>query len=131
MNSGGTIIAVDVNATEDLLNNTDNCGGVSGWRLLLNKFNPMIDTKNNSNLIEILSRVSIIGGLAQRKKSMNGLADLYLQPPVGDFPLTAYKQAKKIEEVGYQFAMKELQKGLTVRLTAGQNKQDESSELII
>ena len=112
MNSGGTIIAVDVNAREDLLNNTENCGGVSGWKVLINKLNPMADKVNRPSLIEILSRASIIGGLAQRKKGLDGIADLYLQPPVNEFPLTAYKQAEKIEEAGYQYAMNELQKWL-------------------
>jgi NTE family protein/lysophospholipid hydrolase len=113
MNEGGTIIAVDVNAREDLLNNADHSGGVSGWQLLLNKFNPMSDSNNNSpGLIEILTRASMIGGLAQRKKGMNGIAELYLQPPVNEFSVMAYKDAGKIEEVGYQYAMKELQEWL-------------------
>lgn len=112
MNDGGTIIAVDVNAREDLLNNADHFGGVSGWRLLLNKLNPLADGNNSPGLIEILTRSSMIGGLAQRKKGMNGVAELYLQPPVNEFSLMAYKDAEKIEEAGYQYAMKELQKWL-------------------
>jgi len=114
-NRGGIIFAVDVNAREDLLNNTDNCGGVSGWQLLLNKLNPWAEKMSRPSLVEILSRASIIGGLAQRKKGMEGIADLYLQPPVNGFPLMAYKQAEKIEEVGYQYAMKELQKWLAAK----------------
>ena len=107
-NEGGTIVAVDVNAREDLLNNTDNRGGMSGWQLLINKINPMAEKLRIPNMIEILSRASIIGGLAQRKKLMEGVADLYIQPPVTDFSLMAYKDAEKIEEVGYQYAKQEL-----------------------
>lgn len=112
INPGATIIAIDVNAKQDLLNNTDNYGGISGWRLLLDKINPLVDNDNSPNLIEILSRASIIGGLAQRKKGMDGIAELYLQPPVNEFSLTAYKQAEEIEEIGYQYALKELQRWL-------------------
>lgn len=112
MNRGGEIIAVDVNAREDLLNNIDRRGGESGWKLLFNKLNPWADKIYRPGLIEILSRSSIIGGLAQRKKGMKGIADLYLQPPVNHFPLMAYKQAEQIEEVGYRYAMQALQKWL-------------------
>ncbi len=108
-NEGGTIIAVDVNAREDLLNNTDNSGGMSGWSLFINKINPWAKKVNNPSIIEILARASIIGGLAQRKKLMNGVADLYMQPPVNDFPLMAYKQAKKIEKVGYLYGKRALE----------------------
>ncbi|NOR69017.1 MAG: cyclic nucleotide-binding domain-containing protein [Methylomarinum sp.] len=114
-NEGGTIIAVDVNAREDLLNNTDNTGGMSGWRLLLNKLNPMAAKIRTPSMIEVLSRASIIGGLAQRKKLMSGVADLYLQPTVSDFSLMAYKDAEKIERAGYHYAKQELQQWLQVK----------------
>lgn len=110
-NEGGIIIAVDVNAREDLLNNTENVGGMSGWKLFLNKFNPMVKTIKYPNMIEILSRASIIGGLAQRKKMMNGIADLYLQPPVNKFSLRAYKRGDIIAQKGYEYAIKELSNG--------------------
>jgi len=112
INDGGTIIAVDVNAREDLLDNTDNTGGMSGWKLLINKISPNTKKVRSPNVIEILSRASIIGGLAQRKKLMDGVADLYIQPPVNDFSLMAYKDADKIEKVGYLHAKKVLQQWL-------------------
>jgi NTE family protein/lysophospholipid hydrolase len=111
-NEGSTIIAIDVNAREDLLNNTVNQGGISGWYLLLNKLNPWGRKIIIPNILAILSRASIIGGLAQRKKLMEGIADLYLQPPVNQFSLMAYKDAEKIEEIGYQYAKHELQQWL-------------------
>ena len=54
------MIAVDVNSKEDLLNNTENEGGMSGWKLLFNKFNPMVETIRYPNMIEILTRASMI-----------------------------------------------------------------------
>jgi hypothetical protein len=94
---------------EDLLNNTDNVGGMSGWNLLMNKINPIAEKIKRPNMIEILSRASMIGGLAQRKKMMDGIADLYLQPPVNEFSLMPYKDAEEIENLGYQYAKQELQ----------------------
>ncbi len=111
-NEGGAIIAVDVNVREDLLNNTDHQGGMSGWQVLLNKINPFSVSRKSPNLIDILSRASMIGGLAQRKKGMDGAADLYLQPPVNNYSLMSYKQAKEIENIGYQHAMTKLQSWL-------------------
>ena len=111
-NEGGTIIAVDINAREDLLDNTDNTGGMSGWKLLFNKLNPTAIKLKTPSMIEVLGRSSIIGGLAQRKKLMNGVADLYLQPPLNDYSLMAYKEAEDIEMVGYQHAKRELQQWL-------------------
>lgn len=114
-NERGTVIAVDVNANEDLLDNTDNSGGISGWNILINKLNPMAPKIKIPNMVETLSRASIIGGLAQRKKMMDGYADLYLQPPVKCFSLMDYKHGEQIAELGYQYALEEFQAWLKAR----------------
>lgn len=116
-NEGGTIIAVDVSAREDLLNNADLSGGISGWRILANKLNPFTPKINIPNIVEILARASIMGSLAQRKKIMNGIADIYLQPPINNFSLMDYDQGEKIAETGYQYA-------LTILRDWQQNKLD-------
>jgi predicted acylesterase/phospholipase RssA len=106
MNPKGKIIAVDVNVREDLLNNSDRIGGISGWKLLNNKINPFIDDKIHlPNMVEVIGRASIIGGLAQQKKNMSGIADLYIEPPVSQFSMIGYKHGEKIAEAGYQYAM--------------------------
>jgi predicted acylesterase/phospholipase RssA/CRP-like cAMP-binding protein len=115
-NSGGTIIAVDVNAREDLLDNTDNMGGISGWKLLWQKINPTIPRSKMPGMVEILTRASMIGGLAQRKKLMSGIADLYLQPPVNQFSLMAHKEARLIEQVGYEYALSALREWQATQL---------------
>ncbi|MDD2758852.1 MAG: cyclic nucleotide-binding domain-containing protein [Methylomonas sp.] len=106
-NQGGRIIAVDVNQREDLLNNTDNVGGVSGWRVLLDSLRPVRHI-HMPGIVQILTRSSMIGGLAQQKKMHEGLADLYLHPPVNTFPLTAYADAAAISETGYRYAKEQL-----------------------
>lgn len=108
LNQGGRVIAVDVNEREDLLDNTDNLGGVSGWRLLWNRLNPWSPRINMPGMVQILTRASMIGGLAQQKKMREGLADLYLQPPVNNFPLTGYSRAQAIADAGYQYALEQL-----------------------
>ncbi|MCK9604956.1 MAG: patatin-like phospholipase domain-containing protein [Methylomonas sp.] len=110
LNPGGGIIAVDVNEREDLLNNTDSLGGISGWQLLWNRLNPLAPRINMPGMVQILTRASMIGGLAQQKKMREGLADLYLRPPVNSFPLTGYHQAQAISDAGYEYAREQLQK---------------------
>lgn len=110
LNPGGGIIAVDVNEREDLLDNTDNLGGVSGWQLLWNRLNPLAPRINMPGMVQILTRASMIGGLAQQKKMREGLADLYLRPPVNHFPLTGYNRAPAIADAGYRYAREQLQK---------------------
>lgn len=111
-NQGGSVIAVDVNEREDLLNNTDNLGGISGWQLLWSRINPLTPRIQIPSMVQILTRSSMIGGLAQQKKMHEGLADLYLRPPVINFPLTGYNQAKAITEAGYRYAQTELERWL-------------------
>ncbi|MCQ8105211.1 patatin-like phospholipase domain-containing protein [Methylomonas sp. SURF-2] len=108
LNQGGRVIAVDVNEREDLLNNTDHLGGISGWRLLWHRLNPLAPRIQMPGMVQILTRASMIGGLAQQKKMREGLADLYLQPPVSGFPLTGYNQAQAISDAGYRYALERL-----------------------
>lgn len=108
LNGRGRVIAVDVNEREDLLDNTDNMGGISGWRLAWKRLNPLEPKVKMPNMVQILTRASMIGGLAQQKKMHEGLADLYLQPPVNNFPLMGYADAEKIANAGYHYAYEQL-----------------------
>jgi NTE family protein/lysophospholipid hydrolase len=116
LNEGGPVIAVDVNEREDLLGNNFYSGGVNGWQILLNILNPFIENTKIPNIIETLSRASIIGSLHQRKsikKTMKDNGHLYLQPPVGEFSLMAYKEGQEIADKGYLYGIEELKKWQT------------------
>ncbi len=58
---------------------------------------------------DILYRASHIGGLHQRARTI-AQADHYLEPPVASFPLMGYSRADKIVEVGYRYAVKEIER---------------------
>lgn len=58
---------------------------------------------------DILYRASHIGGLHQRERTI-AQSDHYLEPPVASFPLMGYGRAAKIAEVGYQYAIREIEK---------------------
>jgi len=58
---------------------------------------------------DILYRASHIGGLNQRERTI-AQADRYLEPPVAAFALMAYGRAEQIAEVGYRYAMQEIER---------------------
>ena len=65
-------------------------------------------TPSSPGIGEILYRASHIGGLHQRTRTIEQ-ADHYLEPPVASFPLMGYARAEKIAEVGYRYALKEIE----------------------
>jgi NTE family protein/lysophospholipid hydrolase len=107
-NEGGLLIAVDVNPKDDLLANTTYNGGLSGWQVLKSKLNPFKTKMQIPSILDVLMRSTSIGGLAQQKNVMTGIADFYLSPPVANYPLLAYKNADKIIEDSYQYTLKQI-----------------------
>ena len=57
---------------------------------------------------DILYRAGHIGGLHQRPRTI-AQSDHYLEPPVASFPLMGYGRAAQIAEVGYRYAMQEIE----------------------
>ena len=57
---------------------------------------------------DIIQRAISIGGLAHRETVQQGIADVYMRPPVQEFPIMGYANGPKIAEVGYDDAMREL-----------------------
>ncbi|CCQ72880.1 cyclic nucleotide-binding domain-containing protein [Magnetospira sp. QH-2] len=104
-NEGGQIIAVDVDPQNDMTTIDPYEGGLSGWQVLGAKLNPFAQKMNVPNLGSIVARATAIGGIAQYKNTLAGLADLYLSPPTGDFAIMAYKDGPKIADMAYDYAM--------------------------
>ncbi len=107
-NEGGLLIAVDVNPKDDLLANTTYNGGLSGWQVLKSQLNPFKTKMQIPSILDVLMRSTSIGGLAQQKNVMTGIADFYLSPPVANYPLLAYKNADKIIEDSYWYTLKQI-----------------------
>ena len=66
-------------------------------------------THPSPGIADILYRAGHIGGLNQRGRTI-AQADLYMEPPVREFAMMAYRRAEEIAEVGYQYAMKQIEK---------------------
>ncbi|MCP5373198.1 MAG: cyclic nucleotide-binding domain-containing protein [Hyphomicrobiales bacterium] len=117
-NEGGEMIAVDVSPREDLLANTEYKDGLSGVKVLMSKINPFAAPMHVPNIVDIITRSTAIGGLAQKQRVMQGIADVYLKPPVAKYAIMGYSDGPEIADIGYDDAMRSLEDWLTRRQRA-------------
>ncbi|GAA5184802.1 cyclic nucleotide-binding and patatin-like phospholipase domain-containing protein [Niveibacterium umoris] len=100
----GTVIAVDVDVREALQVEAD-LKRLSPWNKI--KGHLKADAPSMPGIGDILYRASHMGGLTQRGRTI-ALSDYYLEPPVAEFPLMAYRRAVEIAEAGYRYATQEI-----------------------
>ncbi|MBB5204058.1 NTE family protein/lysophospholipid hydrolase [Inhella inkyongensis] len=99
----GTVIAIDVDVREPLSVQSD-MERLSPWAKLRGVRS---EGQALPGIGEILYRAGHMGGLTQRGKTI-GLSDFYLEPPVADFSLMAYKRAAEVAQRGYEYAQTEI-----------------------
>jgi predicted acylesterase/phospholipase RssA len=100
----GTIIAIDVDVRQDM-----------GVDVALTRLSVRQTVKGffsrgarpTPGIADILYRAGHIGGLNQRNATI-AQADHYLEPPVADFPMMAYRRADEIAERGYRYAVEQI-----------------------
>ncbi|MDB5849857.1 MAG: hypothetical protein JWP29_3609 [Rhodoferax sp.] len=97
----GTIIAIDVDVREEM--GVDPTLTRLSVRHTLKGFFRKPENPT-PGIADILYRAGHIGGLNQRAHTV-AQSDHYLEPPVSNFSLMAYKRADEIIEVGYRHAM--------------------------
>ncbi|APW38819.1 hypothetical protein RD110_17720 [Rhodoferax koreense] len=97
----GTIIAIDVDVREEM--GVDPSLTRLSVRHTLKGFFRKPENPT-PGIADILYRAGHIGGLNQRAHTV-AQSDHYLEPPVANFSLMAYKRADEIIEVGYRHAI--------------------------
>ncbi|MBF0621390.1 MAG: cyclic nucleotide-binding domain-containing protein [Magnetococcales bacterium] len=103
----GQIIAIDVNIRDELTVDPT-ATQLSGWQVLNERFNPLNKASSRTpGIMDIITRTSIIGAVAQQTKTRQ-LADLYLQPPVSEYPLFGFRHGADIVAAGYRYGLKKL-----------------------
>lgn len=102
----GTIIAIDVDVRDELSVAPD-ITQLSAWGAF--KAYLRIGKDKPPGIGDILYRAGHIGSMQQRART-TAMAEHYLQPPVGGFPLMGYRQAQAIVEVGYRYAATEIER---------------------
>lgn len=109
-NPGGMVLAVNVNPKNDARDAIEYDGALSGWSVLFSRLNPFKKSINVPNMVEVLVRVSNIGGTLEQRKNQEAYADLYLEPPLSDFSIVDYKKIGQLADVGYEYSKPLLKK---------------------
>jgi NTE family protein/lysophospholipid hydrolase len=102
----GIIIAIDVDVRDEL-GADPGLDRLSLWGALRGRF--VAGSPVQPGIADILYRAGHISGLHQRAHTVAS-ADFYLEPPVANFPLMAYRRAAEISKVGYCHTVKELER---------------------
>lgn len=102
----GTVIAIDVDV-RDYMGVDPAWPRLSVRRTIQGYFRRGVSA--SPGIGDILYRASHIGGLHQRARTI-AQADRYLEPPVASFALMGYGRAEQIVEVGYRYAMQEIER---------------------
>jgi len=105
----GPVLAVDVSG-KDSIEATENYNpGISGWKILWNRMNPFSRRMNIPNIFGILVRTAMLRSIHHGEVSKT-IADFYMNPPIEKFSMLEFKSFEKIIEVGYDYAVKEIEK---------------------
>ncbi|KAF9999477.1 phosphatidylcholine and lysophosphatidylcholine phospholipase [Entomortierella chlamydospora] len=105
-----TIFAVDVGSDDDttLHNYGDS---LSGWLVLLNRWNPFSNVyRNIPNLADLQSRLAYVSSVKQLEAAKATPGSFYLKPPVQDYGTLEFSRFLEICEVGYEYGKEILEK---------------------
>ncbi|KAG0369294.1 phosphatidylcholine and lysophosphatidylcholine phospholipase [Mortierella sp. AD032] len=106
-----TIFAVDVGSDDDttLHNYGDS---LSGWLVLLNRWNPFSNVyRNIPNLADLQSRLAYVSSVKQLEAAKATPGQFfYFKPPVQDFGTLEFGRFLEICEVGYEYGKEMLEK---------------------
>ncbi|KAJ1990959.1 phosphatidylcholine and lysophosphatidylcholine phospholipase [Dimargaris cristalligena] len=96
-----TIFAVDVAADDDT-SPLEFGDAVSGWRILINRWNPFVRTKI-PNLAEIQSRLAYVSSVKLLEAAKATPGCIYVKPPVQPFGVLQFGSFEEILQVGYLY----------------------------
>merc|ERR1711871_91594 len=101
-----TIIAVDV-GRGPVVNYSTYGESLSGWAILANRLNPFTPKWAVPSAGDVSSALAYMSHYQLQSKTEQ-LADLYLRPPVQQFSVLQFEQSQKIEQIGYEYAMEQI-----------------------
>ena len=112
LHEGAYVIAVDVSNKRDLVaGDLPEAGIVSGWRALVERFNPLRPRSESVGIARILMRLTEFSSAFGFEAD---LADLVLRPPVQAFGEMDFRRSLDgLEDVGYRYAKTEIAEWLT------------------
>ncbi|KAG0324657.1 phosphatidylcholine and lysophosphatidylcholine phospholipase [Dissophora globulifera] len=105
-----SIFAVDVGSDDDTTLQYYG-DSLSGWLVLLNRWNPFSNVyRNIPNLADLQSRLAYVSSVKQLEAAKATPGMFYLKPPVQDFGTLEFGRFLEICEVGYEYGKEMLEK---------------------
>jgi predicted acylesterase/phospholipase RssA len=103
----GTLIAVNTSPRTEKLLNYQFGPSISGWRVLWSKINPFTPTIRVPSIFHTLVRATEINSV-YRLPTIQGLADILIEPAVESFRTLDFGAYAEIIEIGYRAAKEQL-----------------------
>ncbi|KAG0367532.1 phosphatidylcholine and lysophosphatidylcholine phospholipase [Gamsiella multidivaricata] len=105
-----TVFAVDVGSDDDTTLQYYG-DSLSGWLVLLNRWNPFSNVyRNIPNLADLQSRLAYVSSVKQLEEAKRTPGMFYLKPPVQDFGTLEFGRFLEICDVGYEYGKEMLEK---------------------
>jgi predicted acylesterase/phospholipase RssA/CRP-like cAMP-binding protein len=104
---GGTVIGISVTPPSDKVHTFGQTDSVSGWKVLLNKLNPLSEKEAVPSLIWTVLRSLEVNNV-NLQNQMNDLADLFINPNLNEFGILDFGSFEPIIKIGYETALPKL-----------------------
>ncbi len=113
----GSVVAVDLFPNVEPVTAAPFDPGLSGWRVLGRRLNPLAPPQLVPSVIDILSRSTSLSGVRHQRAALaDDRVDLLLRPPLPAIGALDFKAGVALVETGYRHAVEVLaQSGLTKR----------------
>jgi len=105
---GGTVIACDVGAAQELRLDEKMVTLPSTWEILSHRFLPFKTALAVPSILDIMMRTSMLSSVRGVRRTREQ-ADLYLNPPVGAHGIFEWKSIQAISEIGYRDTLEKLE----------------------
>ncbi len=116
----GSIVAVDLFPDVEAVTAAPFDPGLSGWRVLGHRLNPLAPPRPFPSVLDILTRSTALSGVRQRRTVLaDDRVDLLLHPRLPAISALDFKAGAALIETGYRYAVRELaQSELTKRFSS-------------
>jgi NTE family protein/lysophospholipid hydrolase len=116
----GCVVAVTVSPEVEPLTAAAFGPGLSGWRVLGRRLNPLASPQPVPGIADILTRSTSLNQVRHRRAALDAdHVELLLRPPVEGFRALDFKGATGLIETGYRYAAQELARSGLARRFAG------------
>jgi predicted acylesterase/phospholipase RssA len=107
----GCVVAVDLSPKVEPLTAVHFGPGLSGWRVLGHRLNPVATRRPIPGIVDIMSRSNGLSQVRLQRAALAGAdTDLLVRPPVPALGALDFKSAVPLIETGYRHASEELAK---------------------